>query len=177
MKLTLPNGDDLFFTADTHFYHKNLVRYANLPFSNASERVDLIVERWNDVVSKKATVFHLGDFAFGKRERAEKILKRLNGKIHIVYGNHDATARKLRHLWASESEYVELTIKEGVPRLIVLCHYPFRVWRNKRYGAWHLHGHCHGNLENPVPNSLDVGIDLWDFRPVAYSAIAAEWSI
>jgi calcineurin-like phosphoesterase family protein len=32
--------------------------------------------------------------------------------------------------------------------------------------AWvNLHGHSHGRLK-PLPRQFDVGVDVWDFRPV-----------
>jgi calcineurin-like phosphoesterase family protein len=32
-------------------------------------------------------------------------------------------------------------------------------------GALNLHGHSHGRLK-PQPRQIDVGVDVWDFRPV-----------
>jgi calcineurin-like phosphoesterase family protein len=37
-----------------------------------------------------------------------------------------------------------------------------------------LHGHCHGRLAKPLPRQVDVGVDVWDFRPVALAEIAAR---
>ena len=48
----------------------------------------------------------------------------------------------------------------------MLCHYPFRTWRRMDKGGVNLHGHCHGRLR-PLKRQFDVGVDVWDFRPVA----------
>jgi calcineurin-like phosphoesterase family protein len=47
----------------------------------------------------------------------------------------------------------------------VLCHYPFRTWNGQHKGAIDLHGHSHGRLK-PLPRQVDVGVDVWDWRPV-----------
>ena len=61
----------------------------------------------------------------------------------------------------------EMTL-DGV--FLVLCHYPFRRWRRIDKGSFDLHGHCHGRLA-PQPRQVDVGVDVWDFRPVTLAQI------
>jgi calcineurin-like phosphoesterase family protein len=53
---------------------------------------------------------------------------------------------------------------------LVLCHYPFRSWRRMDKGSINLHGHCHGRLK-PQPRQIDVGVDVWDVRPITISEI------
>jgi calcineurin-like phosphoesterase family protein len=52
----------------------------------------------------------------------------------------------------------------------VLCHYPLRSWHRMGRGALNLHGHSHGRLA-PLPRQVDVGVDVFDFRPVTLAAI------
>ena len=56
---------EIFFTSDTHFGHGNILELCptTRPFASAEEMNDVIVERWNEKVGKKDTVYHLGDFA------------------------------------------------------------------------------------------------------------------
>jgi calcineurin-like phosphoesterase family protein len=37
-------------------------------------------------------------------------------------------------------------------------------------GALNLHGHSHGRLA-PLPRQVDVGVDVFDFRPVTLAGI------
>ncbi len=66
--------------------------------------------------------------------------------------------------------YAEL---EADGRLIVLCHYPLRTWNKMGRGAIDLHGHSHGRLK-PLPRQHDVGVDVWDFRPVSLDQILSR---
>ncbi len=91
--------------------------------------------------------------------------------IHFTEGNHDKTARKLQHLFASWETLSEINV---VKQRIVLCHYAMRVWPHHAQGAWHLYGHSHGNLpDEPLSLSLDVGVDTHDFRPWHFDEIEA----
>lgn len=88
-----------FLISDTHFYHKNIIKYCNRPFwkdksnepsdEDVLEMNETLIKRWNDVVRPEDLVFHLGDFAFGDKQRIIEIAKRLNGKIYFIMGNHD----------------------------------------------------------------------------------------
>lgn len=84
----------LFFTADTHFGHTNLTRAGNAPdkarpFDTVEEHDERLVKQWNTVVGPRDTVYHLGDVCWGTRKDRYAILGRLNGKIHLIRGNHD----------------------------------------------------------------------------------------
>jgi calcineurin-like phosphoesterase family protein len=66
--------------------------------------------------------------------------------------------------------YAEL--EEG-GTFLVLCHYPLRSWHRMSRGALNLHGHSHGRLA-PLPRQVDVGVDVWNFRPITLADIRAH---
>jgi calcineurin-like phosphoesterase family protein len=94
----------------------------------------------------------------------------LHGSKHLVAGNNDDAAVTGCDGWQSLQQYVELVIDDI---RLVLCHYPFRTWRDMGNGAINLHGHSHGRLK-PLPRQRDVGVDAWDFRPVQLAQILAN---
>jgi len=59
---------------------------------------------------------------------------------------------------------------EAAGRRLILCHYPFRRWRDQYKGAINLHGHSHGKLK-PMPRQFDVGVDARDWRRVTLAEI------
>jgi calcineurin-like phosphoesterase family protein len=156
----------VFFTSDTHFGHGGARGLYRRPFASTAEMDEAMVARWNAVVGSEDEVWHLGDFALGPRTaRMEELLGRLNGRKHLLAGNNDGEAARALPGWASVQPYAEMEL-DGTG--LVLCHYPFRSWRNMgRTGgrAWiNLHGHSHGRL-GPVPRQCDVGVDAWEFAP------------
>ncbi len=73
----------IFFTADTHFGHTNIIKYDNRPFASAAEMNEALVANWNCKVSPTDTVYHLGDVSILRPERTHEILERLNGKTPL----------------------------------------------------------------------------------------------
>ena len=162
---------DIFFTADTHFGHKrSLTLDAGSSISSAEEIDELLIERWNERVGLSDNIYHLGDFSFRSRERTERIIDRLNGRIHLVRGNHDQTLDSIQYRFASFQQYQEIRVGT---QLLALFHFPILSWHHADRGAWHLHGHCHGELaEDPAIPRMDVGVDCTDFAPIAYEEVA-----
>lgn len=169
-----------FFTSDTHFDHKNVIQYCNRPFSSVEEMNATMVEKWNSVVSRKDTVYHLGDFTLGDIRHFIKWASQLNGNIKILPGSHD-------HLWLKDFKHseniqvidplVSIEIPEIMngkyPQVLVMCHYSMQVWDRSHYGSWHLFGHSHGNL-NGIGLSFDVGVDCTEFLPLSIEQVASK---
>ena len=153
-----------FFTSDTHFGHGGALGLYRRPFPSVAAMNEAMVARWNETVGPEDDIWHLGDFAIRQPAAVVRdLLARLNGTKHLVVGNNDPPTTTDERGWASVSPYAEITL-EGC--LLVLCHYPFRRWRRMDKGSLNLHGHSHGRLE-PVPRQVDVGVDVWHFRPVS----------
>ena len=91
--------DNLFFTSDTHFFHKNIIQFCQRPFNDINDMQEKLISNWNNTVPKDGIVFFLGDFAFGNSTEWIKIIKQLNGYIYFILGNHDLqNCNNLKHL-------------------------------------------------------------------------------
>jgi len=175
----------IFFTADSHWNHKNICLHSHRPFLSVEEMNEELITRWNSVVSLTDTVYHTGDILFRTRGRESgwNILDRLNGRIYLVLGNHDKHNLKQFkdrfELWPTgrwDEQLVKIKIEdEDAPkgiREIVLCHYAMRVWQNSHHGTWMLHGHSHGSLEDLSTSlSFDVGVDCHNYYPISYQRV------
>jgi calcineurin-like phosphoesterase family protein len=149
-----------FFTSDHHFSHSNIIKYCNRPFSDVEEMNRILIENWNSVVKTNDTVYHLGDFGFTQRakaedfERLQKLCGRLRGKIILIKGNHDTNIDKIKRFETVKDYHVIHTHNTR----FVLFHYPMRSWQFANRGSIHLFGHCHSNMPNHY-KSFDIGID------------------
>jgi calcineurin-like phosphoesterase family protein len=145
----------IFFTADPHYFHKLCARKRG--FQDIHQMNEWLVSVYNHRVSKRDTVYILGDFSW---RDPDSILKRLNGRLILIHGNHDSNKVKKHPRWVIS--YPVLMCKHEGLR-IWLSHYAHLTWPKKHRGAYHLFGHSHGGLSHNRPlginGSMDVGVD------------------
>jgi calcineurin-like phosphoesterase family protein len=162
----------IYFTSDTHFGHKNILRYCpDRPFNSVDEMDRKMVDLWNKQVLPNDDVYHLGDFTFyNDLDNLQSILDSLNGKIHLILGNHDEEDfLKATNRFSSIQNYLELNMSKKTR--LVLFHYPISEWRNKHRDWIHFHGHSHGNMPK-WGNRYDVGVDATKiYRPASFEEI------
>ncbi len=131
----------IYYIADLHFGHKNVLRHDNRPFDDVAAMNETLIRNWNSRVAADDTVYVLGD-AFWKGSGVE-IFRRLNGHKRLIRGNHDYRG-ELLSLWESVEPYAE--IDDGGTR-VVLCHYPIPFYNRQHRGAVMLYGHVHNSRD------------------------------
>jgi calcineurin-like phosphoesterase family protein len=61
---------NIWFTADFHFGHNNIIRYCNRPFRSVEEMDQTILDRLNASVKANDILYFLGDFCIGSKAKA-----------------------------------------------------------------------------------------------------------
>jgi len=181
---TEKEAERFYFTSDTHFAHTNIIKYCKRPFKDVTENDEELIRRWNEKVPKDGIVFHLGDVAFGERLYVDNVLRRLNGVIYLVIGNHDWRNIIKDHSWRFTDITQQINMKIG-KRHIILNHYPMLAFS----GAWRgvdatyqLFGHVHTSpytdegldqqrMKILFTSQYDVGVDNNDFTPVSWKEV------
>ena len=140
-----------YYIADCHFFHA-VLNFAmdKRGFDTVEEMNEVMIERWNQKVRKNDEVVILGDFSWGKGEETNEVLRRLNGKLFLIQGNHDRFLKDKnfnldRFEWVKQ--YAELS-DEG--RKVILSHYPmpfynyqYRLDDDGKPKSYMLYGHVH----------------------------------
>jgi calcineurin-like phosphoesterase family protein len=169
----------IWFTADTHFGHKNICELAQRPFRSAEEHDAVLISNWNELVQPQDTVYHLGDFALAKRDYMLEVRRKLHGDICILLGNHDSEIEKPavrdQFHFVKDLYFFKQKVEGREDKVrIHLCHYPMVHWCESHHGTWHLHGHCHGELpDDPTLLRIDIGVDCNGFQPVRLENVIA----
>ena len=156
----------VFFSSDTHFGHSDdIFVVPKRGISSIEDHNRLVIENWNSVVTSDDEVYHLGDIIVSKTfDSYIECVGKLNGRIHIIKGNHDTKAKlaaisKLSNivdvnesLDLSFGEYdfkvVHRPLKEEGPKdYICLCGHthtsdPFQLW--DKYGCYNVGLDAHG---------------------------------
>lgn len=91
--------ENIFFTSDTHYGHKNIVKGCTSwegglqrcrDFNTLEEHNQLLVDNINSIVRENDTLYHLGDWSFGGVNNIWEFRKQIHCKnIHLIFGNHD----------------------------------------------------------------------------------------
>ena len=180
----------VFFTADLHFGHENVIGFDNRPFATVDEMDSELIKRWNNKVGKGDLVYVLGDMIWkSKNNDAESIIKSLNGQIILIKGNHDRfiSNAKAKKALAGIKDLDDITVKleDGTTRRCILSHYFMPFYNCHHFKAIHLHGHSHNTEEAKVELEIaerlnekgfineiyNVGCMYWNYEPVTLDEI------
>lgn len=161
----------IWFTADLHLGHKNIIDYCGRPWGDTEEMDQALCDIFERNLKAGDVLYVLGDTSFKWKSAAAFIeTMKIHGvQCHYVFGNHDdkKTRREMRGRCATASYMRHIKVGE---QKITLCHYPMRMWRDSQHGAWNLYGHCHGDIED-IGLQYDVGIDRNDLKPVSFDQL------
>ena len=163
----------IFFTADLHFNHTNIIKHCNRPFSCVKEMNETLIKNYNSVVKPCDTTYILGDFAMkGDYENLVFLMNRLNGKKEFITGNHDREKYFLQMvnegIIKSSNQVVGASING---QYIWMSHYAHRIWDRSHRGSWMVYGHSHGTLP-PTGLSWDVGVDNNNYFPISFEQLS-----
>lgn len=159
-----------YYISDTHFYHKNAIKFGNRPFLDVEEMNNTLIENWNKTVKTKDEIYILGDLIFyTNRDNTDNLINTLNGRKHLIIGNHDDKIKKEKfaHHFESVNQILEI---EDKGKFIVLCHYPMAIWNKQHHHALHFYGHIHTfDLDHKailsIPEAYNVSADVLELTP------------
>lgn len=156
----------IWFTADYHLSHKNIIKYCNRPFSDVEDMDNTILENLKTCVKPNDTLYFLGDLSFNTEDVIMFFESLKDIKVHYITGNHDSNniIKLAKQYCESVSQIKDIKIEE---QSITLCHYSMRVWHKSHFNSWQLYGHSHAKL-TPIGKQHDVGIDNNKFFPVSF---------
>lgn len=181
------------FTSDLHLGHKNIIQYCHrnatncgVDFETIEEMDNFLIRKWNMKVNDDDEVYILGDFSFRSSVNVESYLQQMQGKKHLILGNHDSWQKNMKDM----SEYFESVsnmevIKLG-KKIITLCHYPLLQWYGSRKAfdqgtsiSWLIHGHLHNNREgvtyefirDNLTCALNASVDINNYEPVTFEEL------
>lgn len=171
----------VYFIGDLHFGHANIIRLCNRPFVDSDEMDEALIKNWNDKVKKDDDVYILGDFCYKSKNSPDYYLKRLNGRKHLIVGNHDyyfLENKAVTCLFSSIKPLNQINIGK---KQVVLCHYPILEWNGYYRGSYHIYGHVHNSTKNKAyewlknePMALNAGADINHMTPVSLDELIAN---
>lgn len=180
----------VFFISDLHFGHKYVIPFDKRPFKDVQEMETEMIRRWNAKVSPEDHVFVIGDM-FGKvtTAHAGEIVHALNGKIHLIRGNHDPKGELFESLFEEvvASKAIQVRVR-GEKQRVIMRHRMLPIFKGNDEGVVQLYGHTHASavakLEDEyihfmnwfgIPmHSFNVGACRMNYEPKTLEEILEE---
>jgi calcineurin-like phosphoesterase family protein len=182
---------NIWFTADMHLNHANIILYADrkrfyrgdkdvIPIidewisleakHSCKNRMNKkLIEYWNELVDKDDIVYHLGDFCFKGSSTAKYFEDKLNGTIIHIMGNHDSNN--------GVKGYITRAVMEFSNKVVYAVHRPPDMpIEIPEWCDFVICGHIHNNWKHRYLEGCDipiinVGVDVWDYRPVSVHSL------
>lgn len=135
----------VFFISDLHFGHKDVIAFDHRPFQNVQIMEEELIRRWNKKVSRGDHVFVIGDMFGGvTTAHAGEIVHALNGRIHLIRGNHDPRGEVFESLFEEVVPSKAIAIRvRGEKQRVVMRHRLLPFYAGNNEGVVQLYGHTH----------------------------------
>lgn len=164
----------IYLISDTHFYHDNVMKYANRHSANIDKYIYGLID-YLQFINDDDMLLFLGDLALSTRKTLDgckRLVAQIRGQKHFIRGNHDK--------WLKDIDIFDMGFLSVQDYILLddtlFCHYPFvddefRYEKCKHDYLWEMffanpkiktiyHGHIHDghihNGENTAHNWLDV---------------------
>ena len=168
-----------YYISDTHLGAEYIISSDNRPFETVEEMDKTIMDNWNSVVSRTDTVFIIGDFCVDGLDsrRIAYYLKRLNGRKHLILGNHDKSIMRDTKITCYFESISKMKTISDEDKKIILCHFPIIDWEGYNKGTYHIYGHLHKNITKSSKimleeeRALNAGCMLNNFTPMTFEQL------
>lgn len=159
----------IFIVSDWHLGHDNSWKIFKRgddtplrPFTSSEEMNETIIERHNKIVHESDKVYMLGDCVINKKFIT--LIKRFNGKLRLVRGNHDIYDDKLYYEAGFKAIYGS-RVFDGM----ILTHIPIHKDSVGRFDV-NVVGHLHCNYVED-PDYLCVSVEHTNYSPLAIEEV------
>ena len=175
--------NNIYLTSDLHLGHDREFVWKVRGFNSVEEMNNALVERWNSVVDNDDDVYVLGDLVLGSISNVDYLTK-LNGRLHIVFGNHDTEMRRTVYKELPNEVEADWAIMLKYKKYhFYLTHFPSMTGNLEKESlkqcTLNLFGHTHQTEKffNDLPYMYHVGVDTHNGYPVLLDNIINEMNI
>jgi len=156
----------VFACSDHHFFHRNIIKYADRPFelseNGVIQNADTMIRKHNERIADTDIVLMIGDLSICSKNRTTKLLDiitALNGRKVLIKGNHDNFKNQF-YLDAGFIDVKDYLICADT----FICHYPcysskwnkgiepFCIKQLKKTNCTKI---IHGHIHNKDPNKWE----------------------
>lgn len=188
--------NNIYFTADWHLWHKNILKLDNRPFQDINHMRNVLINNYNSTVTDSDICYFLGDMGLCSKGLMEPIIKQLKGTKILLLGNHDKGTNSMMGVGFDIVLY-GATLKIANNK-VTMSHCPLMgifmedvagmrgakegdnwhgehkngIYSTTDQGQFHLHGHRHAKIKEHINGKqFNVSVTAHNYRPVNISVI------
>jgi len=156
---------NIFFIADLHLGHKNIIDYEKRPFSSTDNMNKSIIKNWNSVVTNKDKVLVAGDVSFLDKDETKKVIDQMNGYKILIMGNHDR-GRSIQ--WWYDVGFNEVSKHPILFQDFILVSHEPPTYIPPLTPYFYIYGHVHSSemYKTVTATSCCVSVERWNYTPV-----------
>ena len=158
-----------FFIGDLHLGHTNISKHRP-QFESLQQMRDTLCENWHKTVTKRDTIYLMGDAAFDKA--ALEDLSTWAGEKVLILGNHDSDRLKMEDIYKHYKNVRSLYKYHE----FWLSHCP--VHPDELRGKINIHGHVHDKtimLNGDVDSRyINVSCEAVNYTPISLGTIRQQ---
>lgn len=156
----------IFVYLDPHFWHSNIIKYEDRPFSSVEDMNENLIKNYNNKVSNEDK----GDISFAGVEKTKEIISKLNGYKILILGNYDR--RKNPRWWqfvGFNEVYSWPIVYNG---FIILSHEP--VYVNNHMPYVNIHGHLYSKKYSDYFGYFNASCENTEYAPILLDDIVSK---
>ena len=156
----------VFVTSNLQLGRPSALKKYNREYEDVDDMTKKMIDKWNEVVTKDDTVYHIGNFAWDPKTAQEALL-RLNGQIYFILGEHDQALETLqskgmlRNRVQIVNDFVDLPQHNAA-----LSYWPMKVWPGKSKKQYSIIGYPMKKYKSdPKERVINASTDFWANKP------------
>jgi len=169
----------IFYIADVHFGHYNIIRFCHRPFTSVEEMDAALIKNWNAKVGSNDTVYIIGDLFTRFCKDPATILNQLKGKKRLILGNHEPDWINKVDLNKYFVSVERMSVFGNGSCKVTACHYPMLSFE----GDYLIYGHIHNHTDERITdkpmwdyimtrdNMLNAGVEINNYEPVTFNEL------
>ena len=184
-KIILGELPHVWACSDWHLNHDKEFIWKARGFESVEQMNFAIIERHNFMVRPDEDVYVLGDLMLGPdMTLTTNLMRQMNGKFHIVRGNHDTDRRwEIYQTLANVVETKNSIYLKHQGYHFYMSHFPTVTTNFDDYKKplkarlLALSGHTHSNVLFEPCNSYNVAVDAHNYFPVSIERIIRDFQV
>ncbi len=165
-----------YFTSDTHFGHGGMLSDRMprpRPFASIEAMDEAMVGFWNKPDRPQRSRLSPRRLRLRVLAGARPVHLRPAQRREDPHPGQPRRARRAPALGGRDPRRHAISVQDrgmAEPVDLWMSHYCHATWPDLHRGRIHIYGHSHGSIA-PTARACDVGVDVWQFRPVTIPEI------